>query len=120
MSFAEQPDDGRVHYEHTLRERTCSSLTFQEQDRTRQRGMKPLLHKKAMVLATIDSVATTKTLRSNLREITTYCATVKRDIELLHSYFDTNYSQIIAHGATVNDPVDILFTAYSVVPCALF
>ena len=80
----------------------------------------PLLHKKVMALATIDSVATTKTLRSNLREITTYCATVKGDIELLHSYFDTNYSQIIARGATVDDPVDILFTAYSVVPCALF
>jgi hypothetical protein len=80
----------------------------------------PLLHKKVMALATIDSVATTKTLRSNLREITTYCATVKGDIEFLHSYFDTNYSQIIARGATVDDPVDILFTAYSVVPCALF
>ena len=80
----------------------------------------PLLHKKVMALATIDSVATTKTLRSNLREITTYCATVKGDIDLLHSYFDTNYSQIIARGATVDDPVDILFTAYSVVPCALF
>jgi hypothetical protein len=80
----------------------------------------PLLHKKVMALATINSVATTKTLRSNLREITTYCATVKGNIELLHSYFNTNYSQIIARGATVNDPVDILFTAYSVVPCALF
>jgi hypothetical protein len=71
----------------------------------------PLLHKKVTALATIDSVATRKTLRSNLREITTYCATVKGDIELLHSYFDTNYSQIIARGATVDDPVDILFTA---------
>jgi hypothetical protein len=80
----------------------------------------PLLHKKVMALATIDSVATTKTLRSNLREITTYCATVKGDIKLLHSYFDTNYSQIIARGATVDNPGDILFTAYSVVPCALF
>jgi hypothetical protein len=80
----------------------------------------PLLHKKVMALATIDSVATAKTLRSNLREITTYCTTVKGDIELLHSYFNTNYSQIIARGNTVDDPVDILFTAYSVVPCALF
>ena len=31
----------------------------------------PLLHKKIMALATIDSVATTKTLRSNLRELPT-------------------------------------------------
>ncbi len=35
-----------------------------------------LLHKKVMALTTIDSVATTKTLRSNLREISTYCATI--------------------------------------------
>ncbi len=56
----------------------------------------PLLHKKVMALATIDSVAATKTLRSNLREISTYCTTIKGDINLLHSYFDNNYSQIIA------------------------
>ncbi len=80
----------------------------------------PLLHKKVMALATIDSVDTTKTLCSNLREITTYCATVKVGIKLFYSYFDTNYSQIIARGATVDDLVGILFTAYSVVPCALF
>jgi cell division protein FtsB len=40
----------------------------------------PLLHKKIMALATIDSVATTKTLRSNLRELPTYCSTIKGDI----------------------------------------
>ncbi len=55
-----------------------------------------LLHKKVMALATINSVTTTKTLRSNLREISTYCATIKGDIDLLLSYFDNNYSQIIA------------------------
>ncbi len=80
----------------------------------------PLLHKKVMALATINSVATTKTLRLNLREISTYCATIKGNINLLHSYFDNNYSQIIARGVTVNNPVNILFTAYSVVPCAHF
>jgi hypothetical protein len=70
-----------------------------------------------MALATIDSVATTKTLRSNLRELPTFCSTIKGDIKLLHSYFDSNYTQIIARGATVNNPVDILFSAYMVVPC---
>jgi hypothetical protein len=79
-----------------------------------------LLHKKVMALATINSVTTTKILCSNLREISTYCATIKGNINLLHSYFVNNYSQIIARGATVNNPVDILFTAYSVVPCAHF
>jgi hypothetical protein len=80
----------------------------------------PLLHRKVMALATINSVATTKTLRSNLREMLTYCTTIKGDINLLQSYFDNNYSQIIAQGATVNDPVNILFAAYSVVPCTHF
>jgi hypothetical protein len=80
----------------------------------------PLLHKKVMALATIDSVATTKTVHSNLREIPTYCATVYRNIELLHTYFDNNHSQIIARGASVDNPVDILFSAYAVVPCFEF
>ncbi len=35
----------------------------------------PLLHKKIMALATINSVATTKALHSNLRELPTYCFT---------------------------------------------
>jgi hypothetical protein len=95
-------------------------LTFRNKVEHNNVVYAPLQHKKVMALATINSVATTKTLRSNLREVTMYCATVKGDIKLLHSYFDTNFSQIIARGATVNDPVNILVTAYSVVPCALF
>jgi hypothetical protein len=73
-----------------------------------------------MALATINSVATTKTLCSNLRELPTYCSTIKGDIKLLHSFFDSNYTQIIACGAIVNNPVDILFSAYMVVPCNNF
>jgi hypothetical protein len=80
----------------------------------------PLLHKKIMALATIDTVATTKTLCSNLRELPTYCSTIKGDIKLLHSYFNANYMQIIACGATVDNPVNILFSAYMVVPCHNF
>jgi hypothetical protein len=73
-----------------------------------------------MALATINSIATTKTLHSNLRELPTYCSTIKGDIELLHSYFSSNYTRIIAHGATVKYPVNILFSAYMVVPCNNF
>jgi hypothetical protein len=79
-----------------------------------------LLHKKVMALATIDSVATTKILCSNLREIPTYCATVKGNIELLHTYFDNNHSQIIARSSSVDDPIDVLSSAYAVVPCFEF
>jgi hypothetical protein len=77
-----------------------------------------LLHKKIMALATINSVATTMTLHSNLRELPTYCSTIKGDIELLHSCFDNNYMQIIASGATVDNPVNILFSADDEVPKA--
>jgi hypothetical protein len=80
----------------------------------------PLLHQKIMVLASINLVATTKTLCSNLRELLTYCSTVKGDIELLHSYFDTNHMQIIAHGVTIDDLHVILFSVYMVVPCHNF
>jgi hypothetical protein len=80
----------------------------------------PLLHKKIMALATINSVATTNTLRSNLRKLPTYCSTIKGDIELLHSSFNANYTQIIARGATVNNPTGILFSVYMVFPCHNF
>jgi hypothetical protein len=73
-----------------------------------------------MALATIDSVTTTKTLRSNLRELPTFCSTIKGDIVLLHSYFDSNYTQIIVHGATVENLVDILFSTYMVIQCNNF
>jgi hypothetical protein len=73
-----------------------------------------------MALATIGSVATTKTLRSNLRELPTYCSTIKGDIELLHSYFDSNYTQIIAHRATVDNFINILLSVYMVVSCNNF
>jgi hypothetical protein len=59
-------------------------------------------------------------LRANLQEHPTYCAFVKGDIKMVHSYFDSNCSQIIARGATVNNPVDILFSAYAAVPCHNF
>jgi hypothetical protein len=103
-----------------LRTLSASAWTFGTKFEHNNVAYAPLLHKKVMALATIDSVATTKTLRSNLREIVTYCTTIKGDINLLHSYFNNNYSQIIDQGATVDNPVDILFTAYSVVPCAHF
>jgi hypothetical protein len=80
----------------------------------------PLLHKKNMALATIHSAATIKTLCSNLRELPTYCSTIKGDIKLLHSYFVANYMQIITRGAMVDDPVNILFSAYMVPPCHNF
>jgi hypothetical protein len=76
----------------------------------------PLLYKVIMHLATIDSIATTKVLRANLNNLPIYAALVNGDINLINSYFDTNYMQILARGSTMDDPIAKLFDAYLVVP----
>ena len=45
---------------------------------------------------------------------------VSGNIDKINSKFDTNYSQILAQGAIVNYPIDMLFDAYMVVPCYNF
>ena len=79
-----------------------------------------LLHKRVIALATINSIITIKVRPSNLQELPTYCASIKGDIKMVHSYFDSNYAQIIACGVIVNNPVDILFFAYAAIPCCNF
>ncbi len=65
----------------------------------------PLMYKIIMRLTTMmDSVATTQSLHKNLQNLATFAATVQGDIDKIHEEFDKNYSQIIARGATVDDP----------------
>jgi hypothetical protein len=64
-------------------------------------------------------MASTNNIRAS-DELPTFCSTIKGDIELLHSYSDSNYTQIIARGAAVINPVDILFSAFMVIPCNKF
>ena len=80
----------------------------------------PLMYKIIMRLATIDSVATTQTLRDNLQNLGVYAVTVKGDIDKINAEFDMNYSQLLARGATLDDPIGILFDAYLLVPCYNF
>jgi hypothetical protein len=80
----------------------------------------PLMYKVIMRLATMDSVATTQTLRDNLQNLGTFAATVKGEIDKIHTEFDKNYSQLLSRGASVDDPIQILFDAYQVVPCYNF
>ncbi len=56
----------------------------------------PLMYKIIMRLATIDSVATTQTLRDNLQNLGMFAVTVKGDIDKINVEFDTNYSQLLA------------------------
>jgi hypothetical protein len=80
----------------------------------------PLMYKIIMLLATINSIATTQTLRTNLQSLGVYAATVSGNISKVHNKFDKKYSQSIARGATIDDPIGILFEAYLVVPCHNF
>ncbi len=80
----------------------------------------PLMYKIIMRLAIIDSVATTQTLCNNLQLLGMYVAIVSGDIDKVHYEFNKNYSQLIARGMTINDPIGILFEAYLVVPCPNF
>jgi hypothetical protein len=80
----------------------------------------PLMYSIIMRLATINSIATTQTLRDNLQNLGVFAATVNGNIDKINSEFDQNYSQIIAQGATVNNPIGIIFEAYSVIPCYNF
>jgi len=82
----------------------------------------PLMYKIIMHLTTIDSVTTTQTLRDNLQNLGVFAVTVKGNIDKINVEFDTNYSQLLARGATLDDPIaiGILFEAYLLVPCYNF
>jgi hypothetical protein len=74
------------------------------------------MYKTIMRLETIDSVATTEILRANLNNLPSYAASVNGDVDLINSYFDTNYTQILARGATVDNPIAKIFDACLSVP----
>ncbi len=44
-------------------------------------------------------------LCTNLRELAAYSAVVHGDINKTNQYFDENYSQLVARGAQINDPM---------------
>ena len=80
----------------------------------------PLMYKVIMRLATIDSVATTQMLQDNLQNLSVFAATVSGNIDKINTEFDKNYSQNLARGATVDNPLNLLFNAYLVIPCYHF
>jgi hypothetical protein len=69
-----------------------------------------------MRLATINSIATTETLCTNLNNHPIYTTSINGNIALINSYLDVNYLQILAQGSTVDNPITKLFNAYLVVP----
>jgi hypothetical protein len=79
-----------------------------------------LLYKIIMRLTTINSVATAQTLQENLLNLRVFAVTVDGDINKIHGKFNRNHPQLLARGATVDNPIGLLFDAYSVVPCHNF
>jgi hypothetical protein len=75
-----------------------------------------LMYKIVIRLATINSVATTESLFNNLDNLPFYPASVNGNADMINSYFDANYSQILACGATVDDPLLKLVDGYLAVP----
>ena len=80
----------------------------------------PLMYKIITRLATINTVATTHVLRDNLNNLGVFAATVNGNINKINGKFDNNYTQLLACGASINDPSGLLFEAYHVVPCYNF
>jgi hypothetical protein len=80
----------------------------------------PLMYKVIMRLATINTLATTQALRDNLNNLGVFAATVHGDINKINGEFDKNYTQLLACGANVDNPIGLLFDAYHIVPCYNF
>ncbi len=74
------------------------------------------MNKIIMHPGTINSVATTEFLCKNFYNLPLYAASVNGNVDLINSYFDANYSQILAHGATVDDPLSKIFDGHLAVP----
>jgi hypothetical protein len=72
----------------------------------------PLLYRIIIRLATIDSNATMQTLREKLQNLGVIAATDNGYINKIHGEFDRNHSQLSARGATIDNPIEILFDAY--------
>ena len=79
-----------------------------------------LLYKEIMRLTTLDTRATNKALRDNLKALPEYCIQVKGDVDKVNSYFMQNLTQLLARGEGADDKEDILFAAYQHVPDAEF
>jgi hypothetical protein len=73
-----------------------------------------------MRLTTLDTRATNKALRDNLKVLPEYCVQVKGDIDKVNAYFMQNLNQLLSRGEGADDKEDILFAAYQHVPDAEF
>ncbi len=100
-----------------MAEAQATLLTYRNEYTFKGVEYAPLLYKIIMWLATIDYIATMQTLQENLQNLGVFAATVNGDINKIRGKFDRNHSQLLVRGTTVDNPIGLLFDAYSVVPC---
>ena len=129
-------DPAGAHYNSRARQNntmmvTCIMATLTDEARARLHPyaseytrhnivVGPLLFKTVMRLATIDSVATEESLRAKLRELHQLTSSLKYDLPKIHALFHQYYTQLIARGASIDDPIGILFQIYLTINCANF
>ncbi len=99
-------------------------LSYRDDYEINNNGVKkiaaPLLYKTIMRLATLDSNATNRQLRANLRKLTSYAISENGNTDKIHTYFDQNFTQLKARRQNVDDVHSILFKAYLAIPDAEF
>jgi hypothetical protein len=66
-------------------------------------GNAAALYKVIMKCTVLDTKATNKALRDQLKDLPTVVTTVNGDIDAIHSHFTINYNQLRARGADMDD-----------------
>ncbi len=129
-------DPAGAHYNSRARQNnlmmvTCIMATLTDEARARLQPyaseytrhnivVGPLLFKTVMRLATIDSVATEESLCAKLRELHLLTSSLKYELPKIHALFHQYYTQLIARGASIDDPIGILFQIYLTINCTNF
>jgi hypothetical protein len=80
----------------------------------------PLLLKVLMRLATMDSVATIKSLKNAMNNLADYAVEVKGEVPKITAKFVEIRNRLRAAGAEVDDSQDVLFRALKAVPVTKF
>lgn len=82
--------------------------------------MAALLYKEIMRLTTLDTRATNKASRDNLKALSEYFVQIKGDVGKFTPYFTQNLDQLQCKGEGADDKEVVLFASHQYVPDAEF
>ena len=80
----------------------------------------PRLYKTITRLATLDTSATSATLRNNIMKVAEYAKKVIGDVDQINAFVDLNYTQLKARGDTVPNASTAIMKAYIASPDVKF